>query len=383
MSLVTRCPACGTAFKVVRDQLRISDGWVRCGRCSEVFDALPALEGTEEAGEAGHPVPVPSSWPDARLLDFTAAALPQEAPPAEAAPPPLQAPFSLPGAEDRAGNGEGSGSGFSRPELLAIAADDPWPMLPAPVLGEVPSPVDEAVDAQLQKALRRTRIQALREARRREHAQGLGAPAAAEVPVAALREASSDGAAPAAPPVAGPAASALSGAPAADTTPARPPSARGALLWGTAIVLTALALVFQVLRHERDALRAAGPAWQPVLAAVCALSGCELGPLRRIDAVRIEGSGFTPQRDAPGYRLDFTLRSAAAQPLVMPSVELALLDSSERPVARRVLHPRDVGAPAVMAPHAEQVASVPMVLQPPEDVILPAVIGYRLVLFYP
>jgi predicted Zn finger-like uncharacterized protein len=39
MSLVTRCPACTTTFKVVRDQLRISDGWVRCGRCSHVFDA--------------------------------------------------------------------------------------------------------------------------------------------------------------------------------------------------------------------------------------------------------------------------------------------------------------------------------------------------------
>ena len=38
MSLATRCPACGTTFKVVRDQLRISDGWVRCGRCSHVFD---------------------------------------------------------------------------------------------------------------------------------------------------------------------------------------------------------------------------------------------------------------------------------------------------------------------------------------------------------
>ena len=39
MSLVTRCPACGTMFKVVADQLRVSQGWVRCGSCSEVFDA--------------------------------------------------------------------------------------------------------------------------------------------------------------------------------------------------------------------------------------------------------------------------------------------------------------------------------------------------------
>ncbi|WP_077001153.1 DUF3426 domain-containing protein [Variovorax sp. KK3] len=53
MSLVTRCPACGTTFKVVRDQLRISDGWVRCGRCSEVFDATLALH---EASE-GRPEP--------------------------------------------------------------------------------------------------------------------------------------------------------------------------------------------------------------------------------------------------------------------------------------------------------------------------------------
>ena len=51
MSLVTRCPACATTFKVVRDQLRISDGWVRCGRCSEVFDATIDLrEARRRAG---------------------------------------------------------------------------------------------------------------------------------------------------------------------------------------------------------------------------------------------------------------------------------------------------------------------------------------------
>ena len=43
MSLATRCPACGTVFRVVRDQLKVSDGWVRCGRCSEVFNAAQRL----------------------------------------------------------------------------------------------------------------------------------------------------------------------------------------------------------------------------------------------------------------------------------------------------------------------------------------------------
>jgi predicted Zn finger-like uncharacterized protein len=39
MSLKTRCPACETVFKIVPDQLKVSSGWVRCGRCAEVFDA--------------------------------------------------------------------------------------------------------------------------------------------------------------------------------------------------------------------------------------------------------------------------------------------------------------------------------------------------------
>lgn len=41
--LAARCPACNTVFRVVPDQLRVSDGWVRCGRCSEVFNAGETL----------------------------------------------------------------------------------------------------------------------------------------------------------------------------------------------------------------------------------------------------------------------------------------------------------------------------------------------------
>jgi predicted Zn finger-like uncharacterized protein len=43
MSQITRCPSCFTSFKVVADQLRISEGWVRCGQCKEVFDASAHL----------------------------------------------------------------------------------------------------------------------------------------------------------------------------------------------------------------------------------------------------------------------------------------------------------------------------------------------------
>ena len=43
MSLATRCASCGTVFRVVQDQLKVSEGWVRCGRCDSVFNALEGL----------------------------------------------------------------------------------------------------------------------------------------------------------------------------------------------------------------------------------------------------------------------------------------------------------------------------------------------------
>jgi predicted Zn finger-like uncharacterized protein len=46
MSLVTACPSCGVLFKVSPDQLLISEGWVRCGKCQTVFDAALSLKPT-------------------------------------------------------------------------------------------------------------------------------------------------------------------------------------------------------------------------------------------------------------------------------------------------------------------------------------------------
>ena len=42
MPFVTRCPDCLSTFRVVEDQLRVADGWVRCGRCGTMFSALQA-----------------------------------------------------------------------------------------------------------------------------------------------------------------------------------------------------------------------------------------------------------------------------------------------------------------------------------------------------
>ena len=55
MSLATRCTVCGTVFRVVQDQLKASEGQVRCGRCGEVFNALEGLFDLE--GTSG-PIPL-------------------------------------------------------------------------------------------------------------------------------------------------------------------------------------------------------------------------------------------------------------------------------------------------------------------------------------
>lgn len=61
--LVTRCPACRTAFRLVADQLRLRQGLVRCGQCDTVFDAREHLIEVPAPASAAAPAvaPAPSS----------------------------------------------------------------------------------------------------------------------------------------------------------------------------------------------------------------------------------------------------------------------------------------------------------------------------------
>ncbi len=67
MSLAARCPSCDTVFRVVQDQLRVSEGWVRCGRCAEVFNALENLVDLDADG-APQTTPPPNAG-RSRVLD--------------------------------------------------------------------------------------------------------------------------------------------------------------------------------------------------------------------------------------------------------------------------------------------------------------------------
>ena len=61
MNLTTRCPNCGTAFRVQPAQLSARGGKVRCGKCTHVFDGVTALvsenPATEDAAASSEPSP--------------------------------------------------------------------------------------------------------------------------------------------------------------------------------------------------------------------------------------------------------------------------------------------------------------------------------------
>ena len=72
MSLATRCTSCGTVFRVVQDQLKVSEGWVRCGRCDAVFNAL---EGLFDLGRDS-----PPEWSGAPTPALSAETAPEDEP---------------------------------------------------------------------------------------------------------------------------------------------------------------------------------------------------------------------------------------------------------------------------------------------------------------
>jgi predicted Zn finger-like uncharacterized protein len=59
VNLTTRCPNCGTAFRVQPVQLSARGGKVRCGKCTHVFDGVAALVAEDQPGTQTETEPSP------------------------------------------------------------------------------------------------------------------------------------------------------------------------------------------------------------------------------------------------------------------------------------------------------------------------------------
>ncbi len=441
MSLVTRCPACATTFKVVRDQLRISDGWVRCGRCSEVFDATIDLQETPDpaqpAGPAEEPrhvdLPAPpesaaesaqdfaSDHPEldelaeTDFLDDEQEAPPRDAgkPPSPPPPSPLASVFPPPPSNAR------PFTDFAATDKLpfdGVVADEPWPddeeqdevlrmmeMEASRTAVRPPPPPPLSfpdIDLNLppaRPALRAAVPPAVAEDTGNAQLQKALRRARAKSAKIAKAKARSDKAAVAATPSAPMVLLASEPEPSVEIARRAPRWAAGmpeaSSFWHRAgvrrsfwalAVLAMLLLAVQVLQQQRDLIAARQPSLRPALESLCRLTGCQVSALRQISDITIDGASFTREKSGEGaYRFSFTLRNAAAVPLAMPAVELSLLDTQERAVVRRVLTPSEFGAPQVLQARAERAASLPLSLSGPEVAALPPIAGYRVVAFYP
>lgn len=331
MSLITRCPACETLFKVVPDQLRISEGWVRCGQCDEVFDASVHL-----VKDAPQPIALPAVEPEptpAPLTEMTQ----DDMSAATSQFTDLDLDFSAMEVESS-----------KTPKLVldfgeasaASDADD--------AVTDSPAPAVEPLDAERQKS---------------------------EVTVEADSET-------------GNIASDASNSSSADVSFLRAQSAPS--VWRRPLIRAAmsalalgllLTLAGQFVVHERNRLAAHEPRLTPWLLAFCAPLGCSLAPVQRIESVVIESSSFAKVRDET-YRLSYTLRNSANIPLATPAVELTLTDALDQPVMRRVVLPAELDAlPVTLEPGLAMPVTVTFFVK--TDATSLRMAGYRLLAFYP
>ena len=337
MSLATRCTSCGTIFRVVQDQLRVSEGWVRCGRCAEVFDARQQLFDVER--EAPPPWPAASQEPEEQprtrpgssaLVERAMAQVVRrhhEEPAEEELDKFDSEHISLPAVS---GFGEPPASRLAPASEPATEREEPrWvddePAGPETVFADTTAPAMPAIDMgdrpdvvlapslQPQTKSKPAKPEKAAKAPRLPKTPKTDSPAQPSFMRKAERQARW-----------------------------RRPGVRVAM--GAGIFLLATLLGAQAAVHFLDPLAASYPPIKPMLASLCGLAGCEIQPWRHIDGLSVENTALSQAGQSSAgnqYQLTVALRNKSGVTLAMPWVDLSLTDSAGAVVSRRTLAPSD------------------------------------------
>lgn len=355
-------------FRVVPDQLRISEGWVRCGQCDEVFDANAHLQSLEESVQKPKPIP----RPDASLASPESAVAHNQPNPVEAydwgpvlapstshsAAPDLpdagalrttfEAPKFQTDGLSRDGHAENEADAWQGPDVGADSFLDHSPH-DLPVFEE--SMASHHATAQVDDWVYQKQ----------------------DAKVAASSH--SDAAA---------ATGSVEDLKLSFMQPSQSPSWASRYLGNTAMLvicmLLALMLALQFLLLDRDRIAAAFPTLRPVLAGACSAIGCTLSAPRQIEAIAINSSSFTSVKSGV-YNLSLTLKNSAVLDLTLPALELTLTDMQDQPVLRRVVLPGEFSGLAIIKAGTELAVSVPIGVRP--GVVAEKISGYKLLAFYP
>jgi predicted Zn finger-like uncharacterized protein len=346
-------------FRVVPDQLRISEGWVRCGQCDEVFDANAHLQHMAEQASSPVSHPAPLAPP---LVD---------APDAEPAPPVEASSPAVPAAPPVA---TGAQPAYDWGPLLV--EEGPSDTAPIDTGAEVTIdfPTEQALPALPEDAFLEQNPHELPVAE-----ESLATQLASARVDDWLREEQLAEQTPASVPAHG---FADVQAPLSFMPVSKVPSRRwlGPKVLLSLCVLLASLLMLQWLLSQRNQLAARVPALRPVLHSGCALLGCTISAPQQIEAIAIESSAFTSVK--PGvYLLGLSLKNASAMELETPALELTLTDMQDQTLLRRVILPGELAASQAISAGAEITASLPIRLQ--TDALSKGISGYKLLAFYP
>lgn len=418
MSLATRCTSCGTIFRVVQDQLKVSDGWVRCGRCNEVFNAMEGLfdlqrdtpqraradpssppPGPGPAREAPRPVPRPAGgavpFPsppsrvraaavsmapddDAALGDTAVAKVMRELATHEhgaitkgpsvavvapsPARPAARAPAARPPSEWRDPEDE---------NVSILPADD---LHPAFADATFPESVVTGIEPAetLPSATEPSQLESLQATRPRPPSRARSSSSSRSSSSRSSKSRSSRS------------RSSRSEAAAPGFVRKAALEARWRRPWVRAVLLLVVlalnaVLAGQMAYHWRDRVAVQWPRTKPLLTAACSVLGCQLQAPRALDAIVVESTTLTRLDGvAEGYRLTVVLRNRAAYEVQQPYLDLSLTDGDGLVVARRALVPGDFRArPAALPQQSETALQLAMVIEGHR------VAGYTVAAFYP
>jgi hypothetical protein len=360
-------------FQVETDQLKVSDGWVRCGHCDGVFDASAHFQIA--------PVPMAPEIPEGPELPVSPDAQFQAAPlqagaadPVPAVPAILAAPEPLP-------------VNMTPPSVAASYLPGVAPGAPA---NDVP-PADAALSSYLSIP------QVLDEAEEQPPAT---APTDSDARLALY------GREPKGPSKADVKARRKSEVSFVKT--ARRRARRSQPLYRALAVILSLtllaALLIQGLVYERVALAARYPALLPMLQSLCQPLNCQINPPRVIEAIEIDSSSFT-QTGPETYRLNFVVKNNRPGAVAMPALEVTLTGAGDKVLVSKIVLPAEYGASSawlnsalpfagafdlqaapvlaagvVTAPGDAAAADAPTATEPAPALMIT---GYRLLAFYP
>jgi len=419
-------------FRVVPDQLKISDGWVRCGHCADVFDATlyldtweppapstkgiqaaplaGAAEATDEVGSVSQ-ADLHVGAAEHRLAHSLQVTTGLEFEPVNAYPA-AGAPAAAPGLQlnpcDRSASDDQDPLRLNPDSLQSDLRAQPE------VRGDVAEPVTQAVAVMLSGKVQPQAPEGGKHHEPDPQRRVIEAPSVRETD--AVREpdldfqtelqrfaASTAGGASGPEPVANSVAAAVveelrgpsPSLPPADDQNLTDPEpgfvrqARRKAFWhssGMRALLSVLSLLLTLVLglqwalHERDALAAWQPRWASTLNQLCAPLGCEVAPVRRIDAIVIDSSTLV-RRLGNFYSFDLVLKNTAPVALAVPALELSLTDTRDAVIARRVFLPDELpGAPPLLPAQNSVAVSLRLSLSVGEAMPMA---GYRALVFYP